>query len=240
MVQAYILIQTEVGKAAEVAATLQELPGVTHAEDITGPYDVIVRAEAADMDQLTSLVTARMHPVPGLTRTHHLPGGAPLRRLVLAVLTVALAASACGQPVVEVGDVPAPDGQEAQECAQLTADLPNKVGNGLEKRDVKPNSPLLAAWGKPAAVLRCGVGIPATYRPGTDLTIVNNIGWFGDDRADDVVYTTITRRAPGRGGDPEGAAVELRGARRPVPRAGQAHAGAGSDAAVSSSGTKTR
>jgi DNA-binding Lrp family transcriptional regulator len=69
VVQAYILIQTEVGKAAEVAAALGELPGVTHAEDITGPYDVIVRAEAADMGQLTSLVTAHMHPVPGLTRT---------------------------------------------------------------------------------------------------------------------------------------------------------------------------
>jgi DNA-binding Lrp family transcriptional regulator len=69
LVQAYILIQTEVGKAAEVAATLGALPGVTHAEDNTGPYDVIVRAEAADMDQLTTLVTSRMHPVRGLTRT---------------------------------------------------------------------------------------------------------------------------------------------------------------------------
>jgi DNA-binding Lrp family transcriptional regulator len=69
LVQAYILIQTEVGKAAEVAARLGGLPGVTHSEDITGPYDVIVRAEAGDMDELTTLVTARMHPVPGLTRT---------------------------------------------------------------------------------------------------------------------------------------------------------------------------
>jgi DNA-binding Lrp family transcriptional regulator len=69
LVQAYILIQTEVGKAAQVAATLESLPGVTHSEDITGPYDVIVRAEAGDMDELTTLVTARMHPVPGLTRT---------------------------------------------------------------------------------------------------------------------------------------------------------------------------
>jgi DNA-binding Lrp family transcriptional regulator len=69
VVQAYILIQTEVGKAAEVAASLAALPGVTHAEDITGPYDVIVRAEAADMDELTSLVTRRMHPLAGLTRT---------------------------------------------------------------------------------------------------------------------------------------------------------------------------
>jgi hypothetical protein len=101
--------------------------------------------------------------------------------------------SGCGQPVVEVSDVPAPEGQEARECAELTADLPQKIGEDLEKREVKPASPLLAAWGKPAVVLRCGVGTPATYRPGADLTIVNNIGWFGDERADDVVYTTVTR-----------------------------------------------
>jgi DNA-binding Lrp family transcriptional regulator len=69
VVQAYILIQTEVGKAAHVAKALSDLPGVTHAEDITGPYDVIVRAEAQDMDQLTTLVTAQMHPIGGLTRT---------------------------------------------------------------------------------------------------------------------------------------------------------------------------
>lgn len=68
MVQAYILIQTEVGRAADVAAALARLPGVTHSEDITGPYDVIVRAEAADMDQLDALVSESMDPLPGLTR----------------------------------------------------------------------------------------------------------------------------------------------------------------------------
>jgi hypothetical protein len=96
--------------------------------------------------------------------------------------------------VVQVGDVPVPDREDAGTCAALTADLPAKIGNGLKKRSVEPKSPLIAAWGKPAVVLRCGVGIPSTYRPGTDLTIVNNIGWFGDDRPDDVVYTTITRQ----------------------------------------------
>ncbi len=45
-VQAYILIQTEVGKAAAVAAAIAGLDGVAQAEDVTGPYDVIVRAEA--------------------------------------------------------------------------------------------------------------------------------------------------------------------------------------------------
>ncbi len=42
-------------------------------------------------------------------------------------------------------------------------------------------------------MLRCGVGTPASYRPGVDLTIVDNVGWYGDERPDDIVYTTITR-----------------------------------------------
>ncbi|MGH3751767.1 MAG: Lrp/AsnC ligand binding domain-containing protein [Pseudonocardiaceae bacterium] len=69
MVQAYILIQTEVGKAAAVAAAVARLPGVASAEDVTGPYDVIVRAEAVDVDQLGQLVVARVQNVDGITRT---------------------------------------------------------------------------------------------------------------------------------------------------------------------------
>ena len=51
MVQAYILIQTEVGKAAQVAKEVADIAGVTSAEDVTGPYDVIVRAEAKNVDE---------------------------------------------------------------------------------------------------------------------------------------------------------------------------------------------
>ena len=69
MVQAYILIQTEVGKAAAVATTIAEISGVTQAEDVTGPYDVIVRAEARNVDELGKLVVARVQNVPGITRT---------------------------------------------------------------------------------------------------------------------------------------------------------------------------
>lgn len=68
-VQAYILIQTEVGKAASVAARIGELSGVTQAEDVTGPYDVIVRAEAATMDELGELVVKQVQSVEGITRT---------------------------------------------------------------------------------------------------------------------------------------------------------------------------
>lgn len=69
MVQAYILVQTEVGKAAAVASEIAQITGVISAEDVTGPYDVIVRAEADDVDKLGQLVVARVQGVGGITRT---------------------------------------------------------------------------------------------------------------------------------------------------------------------------
>ncbi|MEY9966352.1 DNA-binding Lrp family transcriptional regulator [Streptacidiphilus sp. MAP12-16] len=69
MVQAYILIQTEVGKASAVAGVISDIPGVLQAEDVTGPYDVIVRAEAETMDDLGRLVVAQIQQVEGITRT---------------------------------------------------------------------------------------------------------------------------------------------------------------------------
>ena len=69
MVNAYILIQTEVGKAAAVASEVRSIAGVTDAEDVTGPYDVIVRAEAKTVDDLGKLVVARIQAVEGITRT---------------------------------------------------------------------------------------------------------------------------------------------------------------------------
>jgi len=68
-VQAYVLIQTEVGKAAQVAEEVGRIPGVTSAEDVTGPYDVIVRAEADDVNELGKMVVSRIQAVEGITRT---------------------------------------------------------------------------------------------------------------------------------------------------------------------------
>jgi DNA-binding Lrp family transcriptional regulator len=69
VVQAYILIQTEVGKASTVADTISTIPGVIQAEDVTGPYDVIVRAQADTVDELGRMVVAKIQQVDGITRT---------------------------------------------------------------------------------------------------------------------------------------------------------------------------
>jgi DNA-binding Lrp family transcriptional regulator len=80
VVTVYILIQTEVGKAAQVAKDIVEIKGMEQAEAVTGPYDVIVRVEARNIDELAKLVVART----GGQRDHedpHLSGGAPLALL---------------------------------------------------------------------------------------------------------------------------------------------------------------
>lgn len=69
MVHAYILIQTDMGKATEVSQTVGAIDGVVSAEDVTGGYDVIVRVEARTVDDLGKLVLAKIQTVPGIMRT---------------------------------------------------------------------------------------------------------------------------------------------------------------------------
>ncbi|MBB5935966.1 DNA-binding Lrp family transcriptional regulator [Streptomyces zagrosensis] len=42
---------------------------MTQAEDVTGPYDVIVRAQADTVDELGHMVVAKVQQVDGITRT---------------------------------------------------------------------------------------------------------------------------------------------------------------------------
>lgn len=69
MVQAYILIQTEVGKAREVAGSIREIPGVVRVDAVTGPYDVVVLTEARSVDELGKMIVSRVQLVQGITRT---------------------------------------------------------------------------------------------------------------------------------------------------------------------------
>ena len=73
VIAAYILIQTGPGKAATVAAALRNLPGVMEAVSLAGPYDVIARAQAPDIDQLARLVTSRVQALDGVRQTMTCP-----------------------------------------------------------------------------------------------------------------------------------------------------------------------
>ena len=69
MVEAYVLIQAEVGRAADVADAVGKIPGVRFTDVVTGPYDVVVRAEAAEIDGLGKLIVDNVQAVVGVTRT---------------------------------------------------------------------------------------------------------------------------------------------------------------------------
>jgi DNA-binding Lrp family transcriptional regulator len=69
MVEAYVLIQAEVGRSAEVAGAVGKIPGVSFVDVVTGPYDVITRAEAANIDELGKLIVAKVQAVEGVSRT---------------------------------------------------------------------------------------------------------------------------------------------------------------------------
>jgi DNA-binding Lrp family transcriptional regulator len=69
VVQAYILIQTEVGKARDVAAAISQVDGVVRVDAVTGPYDVIVLSEARNVDELGKMIVSKVQLVSGITRT---------------------------------------------------------------------------------------------------------------------------------------------------------------------------
>ena len=69
MVSAYILIQTEVGRASHVTREISGISGISQVDGVTGPYDVIARGAAADLDELAKAIVMPIQSVEGVTRT---------------------------------------------------------------------------------------------------------------------------------------------------------------------------
>ena len=67
--KAFVLIETAVGRTKEVATALQQLDGVKSVDTVTGPYDVIATIEGETLNDIGDLVTAKIHPIAGISRT---------------------------------------------------------------------------------------------------------------------------------------------------------------------------
>ena len=67
MIEAFVLMQVDV-LSRKVEEKVIAIPGVQLAQVVTGPYDVIVRAEAASMERL-GVVIDDIQKIPGVTRT---------------------------------------------------------------------------------------------------------------------------------------------------------------------------
>ncbi len=67
--KAFVLIETAVGKSKEVVEVIRQLKGVKSVDTVTGPYDVIAIVEGENLNDIGDLVTAKIHPIAGISRT---------------------------------------------------------------------------------------------------------------------------------------------------------------------------
>ncbi len=67
--KAFVLIETAVGKSREVVTSLSKLKGVTSVDTVTGPYDIIAILQGESLNDIGDLVTGKIHPIPGISRT---------------------------------------------------------------------------------------------------------------------------------------------------------------------------
>jgi len=67
--KAYVLIETAVGKTKEVTSAIERLEGVNSVDPVTGPYDIIAIVEGESLNEIGDLVTGKIHPIVGISRT---------------------------------------------------------------------------------------------------------------------------------------------------------------------------
>jgi DNA-binding Lrp family transcriptional regulator len=67
--KAYVLIETAVGRNKEVAAAMEQLKGIKSVDIVTGPYDIIAIIEGESLNDIGDLVTGKIHPITGISRT---------------------------------------------------------------------------------------------------------------------------------------------------------------------------
>ena len=67
--KAFVLIETLVGRSKEIVDTLKQIEGVKSVDMVTGDYDIIVIIEAKNLSAIGDIVTDKIHPTPGISRT---------------------------------------------------------------------------------------------------------------------------------------------------------------------------
>ncbi len=68
----YLLIETDVGRLEDVLKRIRAIPSVTEVQAVTGPFDLIVKVEAAHINAALDTVVHRIRRVPGIRSTETL------------------------------------------------------------------------------------------------------------------------------------------------------------------------
>ncbi len=108
------------------------------------------------------------------------------------MVALGLALTACGKEPVSVPTLRLTAADQAV-CQRVVHALPDTVA-GQDKRKTQPAAALGGAWGDPAIVVQCGVGVPPEFSRTSACTVADGVGWFvpesqADDQSADVVMT---------------------------------------------------
>ncbi len=68
-VQAYVLMDLEIGKTDEVLEQLRQIDEATVIAVTTGAYDIIVRLRVPNLEALYDITIHRIHTIPGIKET---------------------------------------------------------------------------------------------------------------------------------------------------------------------------
>lgn len=120
-------------------------------------------------------------------------GAGPIPAGTVGVVLAVLLASGCARPVAV--DEPTPDPGAAAACRALIAALPDELDHAGRRRDVRPDSPLTAAYGDPPVTIRCGVPVPAALGAESQLVTVDGVDWLPEELTAGWLMTTVGRAA---------------------------------------------
>ncbi len=67
--KAYILINTQIGKTADVVKQLKGMDEIKHLDVIMGPYDIIAQVETESHDSLSQIVMQRLQSIDAIKHT---------------------------------------------------------------------------------------------------------------------------------------------------------------------------
>jgi DNA-binding Lrp family transcriptional regulator len=68
----YLLVETEVGRLEEVLRRVRAIPEVAEVQAVTGPFDLIVKVQADQINQALDVVVHKIRRIPGIKGTETL------------------------------------------------------------------------------------------------------------------------------------------------------------------------
>ncbi len=69
MVTAFILATTKTGKEKEVVERLMKIDEIKEAYNVYGDYDVLIKAETRDLDNLNEFLMKKIREIPEIAMT---------------------------------------------------------------------------------------------------------------------------------------------------------------------------